>query len=254
MSFKKSVGILAVSVLAITFILTGNIACSKKTGDAAGPGAEGEKAAPVSQEMSIKEGVNDITGTVKSALGKYFYIGQMPGFDITVSGSFDAATLAGKDVKVKAEFHRDRPSLLVAQSIEAKEGTAPFANVYTASETGYPQDFLDQKARTEFAELKITAINKAADWEGQGKGKIFGLFIPASEKQVAAIAIFDAKGKETARVIVDNMTEYSNYYLRKLRLFDKFWFYLTIKESVPANQRAKSKEIFHADVVFAGLY
>jgi len=255
MSFKKSIGILVVSALAIAFILTGNIACSKKAGDgAAAPVVKGEQAAPVSQEMGIKEGVNDITGTVKSALGKYFYIVQMPGFDITLSGNFDAAMLVGKDVKVKAEFHRDRPSLLVAQSIEAKEGTAPFAIVYTASETGYPQDFFDQKMRTEFAELKITAITKAADWEGKGKVKIPGRFIPASEKQVAAIAILDDKDKETARVIVDNMTEYTNYYLKKLRLFDKFWFYLTIKESVPANQRAKAKEIFHADIVFAGLY
>ncbi len=54
--------------------------------------------------------------------------------------------------------------------------------------------------------------------------------------------------------MVDTMSEYAGYYLKKLRLFDKFYFYLTVKESVPANQRAKAKEIFHADVSFAGLY
>ena len=62
-------------------------------------------------------------------------------------------------------------------------------------------------------------------------------------------------GAESAKIIVDNISEYASFYLlKKLRLFDKFEFYLNIKDSVPANQRAKAKEIFHADVVFAGLY
>ena len=95
---------------------------------------------------------------------------------------------------------------------------------------------------------------KAADWEGKGKVKVYGKYIPAADKTAAAISVLDDKGKETAKILVDSMSEYSNFYLKKLRLFDKFYFYLTVKDSVPANQRGKAKEVFHADVVFAGLY
>ncbi|MCX6558970.1 MAG: hypothetical protein NTZ26_00515 [Candidatus Aminicenantes bacterium] len=255
MSIKKHTGLFLVLALAAGLALFGNMACSgKKAGTEGAAPAGGEVVAPVSQEMSIKEGVNDIAGTVKSALGKYFYISQMPGFDLAAVGQFDAATLVDKEVKVKAEFHRDRPSLLLAQSIEVKQDGGAFANVFTAASPASPEDFFDQKARAEFAEIKIANIMKAADWEGKGKVKLYGKYLPAADKSAAAISVLDDKGKETAKVLVDTMSEYSNFYLKKLRLFDKFYFYLTVKESVAANLRGKAKEVFHADVVFAGLY
>lgn len=254
MSIKNHSGRFLVLVLATGLMLLGTLACTGEKTATEGAHAGEEGAAPVSQEMSIKEGVNEVNGTVKSALGKYFYISQMPGFDLAAVGDFDCATLVDKDVKVKAEFHRDRPSLLLVQSIEIKQEDGTFAPAFTAATPAAPEDFFDQKARAEFAELKIANIQKAADWEGKGKVRVFGKYLPATDKTAAAVSVLDDKGKETAKILVDSMSEYSNFYLKKLRLFEKYYFYLTVKESVPARERAKAKEVFHADVVFAGLY
>ena len=50
------------------------------------------------------------------------------------------------------------------------------------------------------------------------------------------------------------MTDFANYYIHKLRLFDRFWVYLNVKDTVDAKVRRKTRELFHADVLFAGLY
>jgi hypothetical protein len=50
------------------------------------------------------------------------------------------------------------------------------------------------------------------------------------------------------------MTDYASYCVKKLRLFDTEWYYFNIKDSVDPKLRAKAKEVFHADVLFAGLY
>jgi len=39
-----------------------------------------------------------------------------------------------------------------------------------------------------------------------------------------------------------------------LRLFNRFWFYLDIKDTVDKKVRLKTKELFHADVLLAGLF
>ncbi len=254
MSIKSHTGRFLVLALAAGLVLLAGSACSAKKDAAEGAAPAGEEAAPVSQEMSIKEGVNDISGTVKSALGKYFYISQMPGFDLAAGGEFDAAALVGKDVKVKAEFKREMPSLLLAQAIEVKGEGDAYSSAFTVPTPAAPGDFFAQKDRAEYAELKVANIMKSADWEGKGKLKVFGRYIPATDKTAAAVSVLDDKGKETAKIVVDAMSEYSNFYLKKLRLFEKHYFYLTVKESVPANLRGRTKEIFHADVVFAGLY
>ncbi len=253
MSFKKTAGILSLGLLAAALILTSTAACSSKAkeGEAA---KAGDNAEPVSQEMAIKEGLNDIAGQVKSALGKYFYVSQMPGFDIAVSGNFDAAALLDKEVKLKVEFNRETPSLLLAQTIEVKEGQNQFKNVYTAADKNTPADYFSQKSRADFAVLKISNIQKSADWEGKGKVKIRAKFIAGAEGKPSVLSVLGDKDAETAKIIVDSISEYASYYVKKLRLFDKFVFYLNIKDSVPVNQRGKSKEIFHADIVFAGLY
>jgi hypothetical protein len=54
--------------------------------------------------------------------------------------------------------------------------------------------------------------------------------------------------------LVDNFTDFGNYYLKKLRLFDKFWFYMNVKETIDWSERRRTREMFHADVVFAGLF
>lgn len=249
MSFKKSAKIAALILPVALVLLTGNIACSKK----AETPAAGEKVA-VSQEMGIKEGLNDVHGTVKRAFGRYFYIAQLPGFDIGVPGEFDAASLIDKEVQVKAEFNRQTPSLLVAQSIEVKEGEGQLKNVYTGTEKGVPADFFAPTLRPEYVPLTVTNVAKSADWEGKAKVRVFGRFNSGAAGKPSYISILGDKGQETARILVDSMSGFAEYYEKKLRLFDKFWFYLTVKESVPAKDRAKTKEIFHADVVYAGLY
>jgi hypothetical protein len=151
-------------------------------------------------------------------------------------------------------FNRESPSLLVAQSIDLQEGPTQLKNVFNKADAAIPEDYFPQKSRGDYPELTITAINKSADWEGKDKGRVHGKLIPGPGGQGQDISILDTAGKEIAKVIVDNITEYANYDVKKLRLFDTFWFYLNIKESVEPRLRAKNKEIFHADVVFAGLY
>jgi len=250
---RTKAAVVSVGVLAFLLIMAGGVAC-KKADETQTPAA----AAPAAQEgTTLKEGLNDLSGTVKSALGKYFYISQHPGFDIVASGQVDtgdASILLDKEVKAKVIFNPATPAVLIAQNIELKEGESQYRSVFSSSDASIPADFLDQKARNEFAELKITNINKSEDWEGKGKGKVFGKLIPGAGGQGQAVSLADDKGKEIAKVIVDNMTEYARYYVKKLRLFDSFWFYLNIKDSVDKKLRAKNKEVFHADVVFAGLY
>jgi hypothetical protein len=250
MSLKKR-EIILIGALAIILILSA--ACKK-----AAPPAPGEKGAPSAKEENmITEGANIVSGTVKSAYGKYFYISQLPGFDIVANGKVDngdTSLLLNKRVRVKALFNRDKSSVLVAQSIDLGEGQGQFRNVFTSSETAVPEEWFTPKTRDDYAELKITTIAKSTDWDGKTNGKIHGKPVTGPDGKVTAISILGEGNKEIARVIVDNMTEYATYYMKKLRLFDAYWFYLNIKEIVPANARAKAKEIFHADVVFTGLY
>ena len=254
---SKIAAALGVSVLVVGLILFGSSACKKAAEKTGAPGKGAEAAAPGQQGTILVEGVNDVGGTVKSALGKYFYISQLPGFDIVANGPVDggdATALLGKDVKMKVVFNRETPSLLVAQGIDVQEGPAQVKTVFSKADATIPEDYFTQKNRNDYPELKITGLNKSADWEGKGKSKVYGKLIPGPGGQGNDISIQDASGKEIAKVVVDKITEFANYDVKKLRLFDTFWFYLNIKDSVDMKLRAKNKEVFHADVVFAGLY
>jgi len=247
---RSTPALIAVGALSVLFLISGSVACKKAETPAAG-----EAAAPVKEGSNLAEGVNEIAGTVKSALGKYFYVSQMPGYDVVAVGAIeggDASALLGKDIKAKVVFNREFAGFLVAQSIEIKESETQFKSVFTGTETALPPDAFSQKARADYAELAISNITKSADWEGKGKAKVRGKLVAGTTGQ--AISVLNAEDKEIGKIIVDSMSEYANYYVKKLRLFDTFWFYLDIKDSVPANQRAKNKEMFHADVVFTGLY
>jgi hypothetical protein len=253
--FGRIAGITGLGLLTLVLIASG-IAC-KKSGQPSAAPAEGAPAAAAAETgVTIKEGLNEITGTVKTALGNYFYLLQVPGFDIAVTGQVqggDVTTLVDKAVVVKALFNRQDPNLLVAQSIEVKDGTT-LTNVYASTDASSPSDHFTQTKRAEFVELKITNINKSEDWEDKGKGKVFGKLIPGPNNQGQYISILDAANKEIGKVIVDSMTNYAQYYVKKLRLFDSYYFYLNIKDTVARNLRTKNKEIFHADVVAVGLY
>ena len=197
---------------------------------------------------------NEFEGTVKIGLGKYFYLPTAQGYDIAVQGQIeggDASKLTGKDVRVKGELLMDKPSIFLADSIEVKEAGS-FRNVFTRTQDLVLDDYIDSQTRDSFPVLEITNALKNEEWEGKGKAKVYGT-VQAGEG-ASYILLVDAKGKEIGKIITDKYSDYAAYYLKKLRLFDKFWFYLNIKETVDKKVRTKSRELFHADVVFCGLY
>lgn len=230
MRSTKKMGILILS-LAILAGLAGTVACQKKATD---------------KPAEVQKSVSEFEGTVRAALGRYMYLSTAQGFDIVLPG-LDAATLMGKTIKVKGHLLADHPPVFLADSAE----TGPGATIYTRSGEFQAEDFVDMKAREAVPALAITGVAKAEEWEGKGQGKVYGML---QKGDVNYIVLSDDKGKEMAKIIVDSVTTYSNYYIQKLRLFDKFWFYLKIKDSVDKKIRPRTKEIFHADVVGVGLY
>lgn len=205
--------------------------------------------ASAAQEQTAPE-QQTYEGAVKVGYGKYMYLPEARGFDIVTEG-FDAGTLVGKEVRVKGALLADKPSIFRADSIEVKDASGSYAAAYTRTQDVTFGDLLDQEGRSAFAALAITNVNKAEDWEGKGQAKVYGR-IQAGDPTYVVLS--DDKGKELGKIIVDSMADYAKFYLQKLHLFDKFWFYLNVKESVERRARARTKEIFHADVVFAGLF
>ncbi len=230
MTCTKKTGILILS-LAVLAAFAGTVACQKK---AETPAAQAVKS------------VTEFDGTVRAALGRYMYLSTAQGFDIVLPG-FDAATLLGKTVKVKGNLLVDHPPVFLADSVETGPGQA----VYTRTQDFQAEDFIEMKAREAVPALAITGVTKPEEWEGKGEGKVYGTL---QKGDVNDIVLTDDKGKEMAKIVVDSISTYSSYYIQKLRLFDKFWFYLKIKDSVDAKLRPRTKEIFHADVFGAGLY
>lgn len=197
---------------------------------------------------------NEFEGVVKIGFGQYFYLPSAQGLDVAVQGqigSGDASSLTGKEVKVKGELLPDKTTVFRADSIDVKEGGS-FRNVYTRTQDLALPDYVEPAAREAFVDLKITSALKNEDWEGKGKGKVYGKI--QVEGQTTYIVLTDEKNKEIGKVIVDKFTNYASYYMKKLRLFTKFWFYMDIKETVDKKVRTKSRELFHADIVFCGLY
>ena len=230
MTCTKKTGILILS-LAVLAAFSGTVACQKK---AESPAAE------------VIKTVTEFEGTVRAALGRYMYLSTAQGFDIVLPG-FDAATLLGKTIKVKGNLLVDHPPVFLADSIE----TGPGQTVYTRTQDFQAEDFIEMKSREAVPALTITGFSKPEEWEGKGEGKVYGTL---QKGDVNVIVLSDDKGKELAKIIVDSLSTYSNYYIQKLRLFDKFWFYLKIKDSVEAKIRPRTKEIFRADVFGVGLY
>lgn len=236
MSSAKKTGIFLLS-LAVLVVLAGGVACQKKA-------AEGQAA-------EVQKAVNEFDGTVRAALGRYMYLSTAQGFDIVLPG-FDAATLVGKTVKIKGNLLVDHPPVFLADSVELKDASGAGSNVYTRSREFQAEDFIEFKSREAVPALAITGVAKPEEWEGKAQGKVYGKLQEGSD--VTTIVLSDDKGKETAKIIVDSVTTYANYYLNKLKLFDKFWFYLNVKDSVDKKIRPRTKEIFHADVIGAGLF
>jgi len=233
-STKRIIGIFGL-ILGVIFLMAGGMYGQ-------------EQAAPAASVVEFE-------GTVKIGLGKYFYLPSAQGLDLAVQGqieSGDASKLTGKDVKVKGELLADKPSVFRADTIELKDASGSFRNVYTRTQDLVLDDYLDPVTRDSFQEMKITSALKNEEWEGKGNVKVYGMLQKSSTPPT--IVLTDEKNKEIGKIIVDKFTDYASYYMSKLRLFDKFWFYLNVKETVDKKVRTKSRELFHADVVFCGLY
>jgi len=235
MSPLKKTGIVLLG-LAVMVVLAGSVACQKKA-------AEGTAA-------ETSQAVTEFEGTVVTALGRYMYLSTAQGFDIVLPG-LDAATLVGKTIIVKGNLLVDHPPVFLADSVETKEASGAVSSVYTRNQEFQGEDFVEVKRREGVPALAISGIGKPEEWEGKGQGKVYGKL---QKGDVTYIVLFDAKGKESAKIIVDSTSVFASYYLQKLRLFDQFWFYLTVKDSVDRRVRTRTKEIFHADVFGVGLY
>ena len=244
MTSVKKTGIILLS-LGLLFVFAGLTACQKKAAEPAA--AQAQKPA------------SEFEGTVKAGLGKYLYLDKAQGFDILLQG-FDAATLVGKDIRVKGELIPDKPSIFRADTVEAKDAAGAYSNVYTRTQDLTVEDVIDVKARVTYPTLTITGVNKPEEWENKGNIKVLGKILETTvkeggaDKPITYIVVFDEKGKEAGRIIVDKLSDYAKYYLKKLKLFDNFWFYLTVKDTVAKKIRTRTKELFHADVQCAGLF
>ncbi len=234
-------------------MVTGSISCKQAT--------EEETA---EQDITVvKEGINEFEGVVKVGFGKYFFIPGAQGIDMVVQGqleSGDASSLIDQGVRVSGEFSPERPSILVVDTIEVKESERQYRNIFTRTEEAVLDDYVDTKAREEFEVLKDLDYRKKEGWEGKQKAKIYGKLEKTTvtegeeEKDVYSLIVLDGEERQPKKILVDNISDYTQYYLEKLRLFDQFWFYLEMKETVDWRVRRRSRELFHADVVFAGLY
>jgi len=246
MTSAKKTGIVLLS-LGLVFALAATTACQKKADETAAAAVAAQKPA------------NEFEGVAKTAFGKYLYLDKAQGFDIVFEG-FDAATLAGKTIRVKGELVPDKPSLFRADTAEVKDGAGAYRNVFTRTKDVAVGDFLSTAARENYPTLAVTSANNPDEWEGKGKVKIFGKLQDTTvkeggaDKPITYILLVDDKGKDVGKVIVDTCSDYAEYYMKKLALYDKFWFYLEVKESVDKKVRAKTKELFHADVQLAGLF
>jgi len=235
-----------IGVIVLVFLLAafGSVSCKK--------GVEGETG---EEAAGIQEGIMPFEGTVKAVVGKYVFLPEVSGFDIVIQGNLESGTLESlidKEVRGEGEISPDTPSILVANTLEVIEDSGDWANIFTRTEEPVLEDFLDLNAREEFVALADLSYDKKDIWEQNEKAKVYG----SLEKNDAGdkIVVFDEEGKEIGKVLVDSYTDFCQFYLEKLGHFDKFWFYLNVKETVDWSQRRRTREMFHADVVFAGLF
>ncbi len=215
----------------------------------------GEEAEPSEEEAVEQEGIITFEGTVKVVVGKYVFVPEARGFDIVVQGNLETGgteTLVDKQVRGEGEISPERPSVLIANTLEIKEEDGSWRNIFTRTEDVVLEDFLDLSARGDFETLEDLSYDKKSVWEEKERIKVYGRLEKTNGGDV--ITVLDEEGAEIGKVLVDSFTDFGNYYLKKLRLFDKFWFYMNLKETVDWSERRRTREMFHADVVFAGLF
>lgn len=246
-NLEKITRVLFLSILASLLVMAGSPACKKG----------------VEEEVDSQEAVIEFEGVAKVGVGKYLYIPEAQGFDIVIQGqveSGDASILVDKEVRGKGEFSPERPSILVANSIDVKESGRNWRNVFTKTEDVTIDDYLETKTREEYEILEDLLFDKREGWEGKEKAKVYGSLFKETvtegeeQKEVYKILVLNDKNQELGTILVDNLADSALFYTKKLRLFERFWFYLTIKDTVEWRIRSRTSELFHADVVFAGLF
>jgi len=236
----KTSRFIGIAVLACLLTVMGNVACQKTEEEVS---------------LAVQEGIIPFEGTVKVTHGKYFYLPEAQGFDIVVQGSLDSgdlSTLVDKEVRGEGEFSPDVPSILVATTIEMKDDIGGWNIVFTKTEDFVLDDYIDLQGREGFQVIQELAYNKNEDWEGLENIKIRGQLVEI--EGVFKIVVLDEEDQEIGKILVDNISVFTQYYLKKLGLFDSFWFYVTVKDTVDWSVRRNSRELFHADVKFAGLF
>ncbi|MGD8538455.1 MAG: hypothetical protein PVI66_07040 [Candidatus Aminicenantes bacterium] len=207
------------------------------------------------ESIDVKEGVVPFEGTVKVAVGRYVFIPEARGFDVIIQGDFEGGTegLVGKEVKGEGEYSPDKPSILIANTVDVKDASGEWMTIFTRSEDVLIPEWMTQQGRDEvFVTLSDLEYNKNEGWEGKEKAKVYGQL--EQDEDIVNIVVFDDRGREAGRILVDTMDDLADFYVKKLHLFDKFWFYMDVKETVEWRTRRRSRELFHADVLFAGLY
>lgn len=236
--------VIGLTFLAFLFITFAPVAC------------QNEEEAGTSEEQAIEqEGIITFEGTVKVVEGKYVFVPEARGFDIVIQGNLETdgiETLVDKQVRGEGEISPERPSILIADTLEILEEGGNWKNVFTRTEDVVLEDFLDLSARGDFEALEDLSYDKKTVWEGKENIKVYGRLEKTNGSDV--IAVLDEEGSEIGKVLIDSFTDFGNYYLKKLRLFDRFWFYMNLKETVDWSERRRTREMFHADVVFAGLF
>jgi hypothetical protein len=212
-----------------------------------------ESAAGESQEQQVTAPpATEFEGTATLGLGKYFYLPAAKGYDIYIQGMIqgqDATFLNGKEVRVKGSMYKEEPSVFVADTIEVKDTSGQYQTVFTRTEEVKLENHLRTQDRAGFPVLTLTKAEKSEDWEGKGKANVAGQLVGNT------IVVNDDKGKEVGKILVDSTTELATYYIQKLKLFNnRLHFYINIKDTVDLKVRRKTRELFHADILFAGLY
>ncbi len=230
-------------LIAILLVAFGSVACQRA------------EQAESGEEAGMQEGIMPFEGTVKLVVGKYVFIPEASGFDIVIQGNLesgDIGDLVNKEVRGEGEISSDVPSVLVANTLEIKGDSGDWTSIFTRTEDLVLDDFLDLSDREEFVILADLSYDKKDIWEENVKARVYGTL--EKNENGDKIAVFDEEGKEIGKVLVDSYTDFCQFYLEKLGRFDKFWFYLNVKETVDWSQRRRTREMFHADVVFAGLF
>ena len=237
----RFIGVIWMAFLLVAF---GSVACQKA-----------EQEATAEEGMAIQEGIMPFEGIVKAIVGKYVFLPEASGFDIVIQGNLesgDMQSLIDKEVRGEGELSSDTPSILVANTLEVKGDSGAWTNVFTRSQEVELEDFLDLNDREEFVVPADLSYDKKDVWEEIEKLRVYGRL--EKNDNGDKIIVIDDDGGEVGRILVDSYTDFSQFYLEKLGNFDMFWFYLIVKETVDWSQRRRTREMFHADVLFAGLF